>query len=79
MIFDWQSVAVALIVLAAVLYVGRRVASRLRSLLSGRRADVHTLPASGCGGCANARPASPSNAPPVKVLVQIGRSRPPLP
>ena len=66
MTFDWQTIAVALIVLAALLYVGRRALSRLRA---GR--DGSTV--SACGNCPSEKSAVQAPAP--RVLVQIDRSR----
>jgi len=74
MAFDWQTVMVALAVLAATLYVGRRGWSRLRSFRAaggGKLSDC----ASGCGSCGEDKQVS-APRPPVKVLVQIDRSRP---
>jgi hypothetical protein len=67
--FDWQMVMVALIVLAAALYVGRMAWARVRSMRG--RGEV-SLPA--CSGC-DAKSVK-SHAPAPKVLVQIGSTRP---
>ena len=64
--FDWQAIAVALIVLAALLYVARRALSRLRA---GRGGST----VSACGNCPSEKPAAQPPAP--RVLVQIDRSR----
>lgn len=67
--FDWQAISVALIVLAALLYVGRRALSRLRSFaLGGRGGASSSSCATGCGNCGDddARPATPA-----RTLVQI--------
>jgi hypothetical protein len=68
MTFDWQTLAVALIVACAFLYVARRALARLRSFRAGAKADCAT----GCGKCGgeSAPPARPAN-----VLVQIGHSK----
>lgn len=70
--FDWQTIAVALIVLAASGYVLRRVGARLLSMRAGARpASV-----SACGNCPSGE-SKPAAAPRPKVLVQIGRTRTP--
>jgi hypothetical protein len=68
--FDWQAAAVILIVLAALLYVGRMGARRLRSMRA-RGGDVAADIA--CSGCSAGEVKSAAPAP--KVLVQIGRRR----
>ena len=45
--FDWQAIAVAIIVAAAFVYVARRGLSRLRSFRSKGGASCAT----GCGNC----------------------------
>ena len=70
MIFDWQNVAVILIVLAAISYVGRCGWRRLRSFVLRKGGDS---PAASCGSCAGNQ--KPQNARPLNVLVQIDRSR----
>ena len=64
--FDWQALAVALIVLCALAYVARRGLARLRScrLKGGGKA---TACATGCGGCGDEK----ETARPANVLVQI--------
>ena len=70
MSFDWQSIAVAAAVLAALLYVARRAWSRLRSMRAGARSAID------CGSCGNGDAAKPRpTAPQATVLVQIGRTR----
>jgi hypothetical protein len=65
--FDWQTVAVALIVAGALFYVARRGLARLRSFTAKGGAACAT----GCGKCGDeALPSRPSNAP-----VQISRAR----
>ncbi|HKP71448.1 MAG TPA: hypothetical protein VJT82_00830 [Pyrinomonadaceae bacterium] len=64
--WDWQTVAVSLIILAALAYVGRRGWSRLRSFAAGGRAKAAC--ATGCGSCGDEKPAS---ATPRTTLVQI--------
>ena len=71
--FDWQQLAVALIVAAAVFYVARRALSRLRSFRRSGAASASDC-AAGCGKCGDAgRAAAP--APPR--VVQISRARTP--
>ncbi|HEX8069667.1 MAG TPA: FeoB-associated Cys-rich membrane protein [Pyrinomonadaceae bacterium] len=68
MLRDWQNVAVLLIVLAALVYVGRRGLARVRGLVGRGKADASC--ATGCGAC------GPAEAPrPVEqTVVQITRS-----
>jgi hypothetical protein len=49
---DWQSVMVALSVLAALTFVGRRGWTRLQSVLR-TKVDLGSSCASACGGCAS--------------------------
>ncbi|MCA1621973.1 MAG: FeoB-associated Cys-rich membrane protein [Acidobacteria bacterium] len=66
--FDWQTVAVALIVAGAFLYVARRGLARLRSF---RMSKGGGSCATGCGKCGDVdAPVRQTNAP-----VQIGESR----
>jgi hypothetical protein len=69
-VFDWQTIAVALIIAGALFYVARRGLRRLSSFrANGRNAAAC---ASGCGKCGEeARPA----ARPANVLVQIDPKR----
>jgi hypothetical protein len=75
--FDWQNIAVALIVFAACIYAGRRAWARLRAF--GRNttttgADASTC-STGCGACGDATETRAKQAGrPASVLVQIGRS-----
>ena len=64
--FDWQALAVALIVLLALAYVARRGLARLRSfrLRGGSKASAC---ATGCGNCGDEK----ETARPANVLVQI--------
>ena len=60
--FDWQALAVALIVLTALVYAGRRAFARLRSFTSRGRAGV-TDCATGCGKCGDeVKDSKPANA-----------------
>ncbi|MBV9926703.1 MAG: FeoB-associated Cys-rich membrane protein [Acidobacteria bacterium] len=45
--FDWQTVAVALIIAGALFYVGRRALARLRSFRASKGGSCAT----GCGTC----------------------------
>lgn len=67
--YDWQSIAVALIVLAALLYVARRAWARLRSMRAGAKSPVD------CGSCGDGGAKPTTRAPQATVLVQIGRAR----
>lgn len=65
--FDWQTVAVALIVAGAFLYVARRALARLRSFAAKGGGSCAT----GCGKCGEAdAPLRESNAP-----TRLGRSK----
>ena len=67
MSFDWQTIAVALIIAAALFYVARRGLARLRSFRAGAKAGCET----GCGKCGGeVAPSKPAN-----VLVQISTQR----
>jgi hypothetical protein len=69
MSFDWQSIVVALVVLAALLYVARRTWARLRSMRAGAKSPAD------CGSCASGDAKPRLTAPQPTVLVQIGRGR----
>ncbi len=71
MTFDWQTVAVALIIFAACLYVARRAAMRLRSLRPRGAGDPASACETGCGSCGG----EPKQTRPAPALVQIDRSR----
>jgi hypothetical protein len=67
--FDWQTIAVALIVAGAFFYAARRALARLRSFRAGPKAGAGC--ATGCGKCGDeVAPARPANA-----LVQISQER----
>ena len=70
MLFDWQTIAVGLIILAALFYVLRRVGARLRSMRAGARA----VSVSACGNCPSGE-SKPAAATRPNVIVQIGRTR----
>jgi hypothetical protein len=65
---DWQSIIVALSVLAALAFVGRRAWMRLQSVVRAR-AGVTSSCAGACGGCASE--ASDKRIPEQKVVYQI--------
>ncbi|HEX8852381.1 MAG TPA: FeoB-associated Cys-rich membrane protein [Pyrinomonadaceae bacterium] len=67
--FDWQTIAVALIILGALVYVARRGIRRLRSF--GTQAGAPPC-ATGCGSCGG-EPATKTKAAPL--LVQISTRR----
>ncbi|HEX7958044.1 MAG TPA: hypothetical protein VF508_13940 [Pyrinomonadaceae bacterium] len=65
--FDWQTIAVALIVGCALLYVARRALARLRSFGAAKGGGCAT----GCGACGDAdAPLRPAKSP-----VRIGRTK----
>jgi len=66
--FDWQSVIVALLVIGAIVYVGRLVIARIQSLSMSR--GTSSACSTGCGSCAGS---VNTPAPPVTTLVQIKR------
>jgi len=63
----WQTFAVAIIILAASVYVGRRVWAHIRSLGKG---TGEAGCATGCGGCENNR----TVATPTRQIIQLSRS-----
>ena len=67
--FDWQTIAAALVVLAAAAYVARRAWARLRSMRAGAKSAVD------CGSCGEGDAKPRPTAPQPTVLVQIGRAR----
>ena len=69
MAFDWQTIAVALIVAGAFFYVARRGLARLRSFRAGVKAGAGCE--TGCGKCGE----EVSTAGPASALVQIGARR----
>ena len=75
--FDWQTIATALIILAACIYVARRAWARLNALLrspGARGGGIASSCATGCGQCGDDR--GPSSASPTKkVLVQISGAK----
>ncbi len=71
MFWDWQNIAVALIITGALAYVGRRGLSRFNSFRAKNKSGVSASScASGCGSCGTgSTPAQ--TARPQQVLVQI--------
>ena len=70
MFTDWQTWAAGLIVLAAVLYVGRRGWRRLRSFRAGLQGEASCT--TGCGKCGTE--GATAVTPRASVLVQIARA-----
>ena len=67
MTFDWQTIAVALIIAGALLYVVRRALARLRSFKLSKGGSCAT----GCGTCGDVdAPLRQSNT-----LVQVGKTK----
>jgi hypothetical protein len=65
--FDWQTIAVLLIIAGALFYVGRRALMRLRSFKTSKGGSCET----GCGTCGDVdAPLRQSN-----VLVQVGKPK----
>jgi Fe-S cluster biogenesis protein NfuA len=71
MMWDWQTVAVWLIILAALAYVARRGWVRLHSFRASGKAEAAC--AGGCGSCGTER--TTARTPATQVLVQLNRSR----
>jgi hypothetical protein len=67
--FDWQTIIVALLILGALVYVGRRGLTRVRSLYA-TKAGANTCD-TGCGKC-EASQSQPAAS--LKTLVQLERS-----
>ena len=67
MSFDWQTIAVALIIASALLYVGRRALARLRSFKANKQGSCAT----GCGTCGDVDAPLRQTSP----FVQVGRSK----
>lgn len=66
--FDWQTLTVTLIILAACAYVARRGWGRLRSFRATGAGDSASC-ATGCGKCGDTETKSTT----AKTLIQIGR------
>ena len=71
MSFDWQTVAVALIVAGALVYVARRAFARLRSFRVNKGKGGGGSCETGCGKCGDVdAPVRETNA-----VVRLGRSK----
>ncbi len=70
MTFDWQTIAVALIILAALFYTGRRAWSRLRAFRASK--GVSAPCETGCGSCGEQKPKVAANTQRT-VFVEISR------
>lgn len=68
MTMDWQTIIVALLILGAVVYVGRRGMRRLRAFGASKAASASCD--TGCGSCDGATARSTT---PVTTLIQINR------
>ena len=69
MMFDWQTIAVLIIIAGALLYVGRRALARLRSFRTSK--GVGSSCATGCGTCGDVDAPLRQSTP----LVQVGGTR----
>ena len=69
MTFDWQTIAVALIILAALFYTGRRAWSRLRAFRASK--GVSAPCETGCGSCGSEQKPKPATT--RTVFVEISR------
>ncbi len=68
---DWQTIAVALMILAACAYTGRRALSRLRSFRAAGNSDTAAC-ATGCGNCGGE---SRQTTKPAPIMIQISTQR----
>jgi hypothetical protein len=69
---DWQTIAVWMIILAALIYLGRGGLARLRSFRAGGEGQASPSScASGCGSCGGDEPPKATATRPQNVLVQI--------
>lgn len=70
--FDWQTIATALVIMGALIYAGRLVWLRVRSFREGRAGAGSCE--TGCGSCGE----KPKQAATQRtVFVEISKSRPP--
>ncbi|HEX8889181.1 MAG TPA: hypothetical protein VF779_08385 [Pyrinomonadaceae bacterium] len=69
---DWQSIVVAFIILAALVYTGRLAWKRLLTLRAGK--DGATPCETGCGSCGGDKPKVQATE--RTVFVEISRSKP---
>jgi hypothetical protein len=70
MTFDWQAIAVALIILAALAYTGQRAWSRLRAFRASK--GTSSPCETGCGSCGGEQKPKPA-ATQRTVFVEISR------
>ena len=70
--FDWQTFAVTLIILAALAYVARRALARLRSFRLSKRQGAPACP-TGCGSCDDAKTKT-TTAPPLTRITRRARN-----
>ncbi|MDQ3816878.1 MAG: hypothetical protein M3362_04185 [Acidobacteriota bacterium] len=70
--FDWQTIATGLVILAALIYAGRLAWLRLRAFRAGR-GGARTCE-TGCGTCGGEKPKQAATE--RTVFVEISRSRP---
>jgi hypothetical protein len=68
---DWQTIAVWLIILAALAYLGRRGLARALSFRVGGKGQASSSCATGCGSCGDEQPTAANVSRPQNVLVQI--------
>jgi hypothetical protein len=68
---DWQTIAVALIILAALIYTLRRAWSHLRAFRAKRAGEAAC--ATGCGSCGSEQKPKPATT--RTVFVEISRTR----
>jgi hypothetical protein len=68
---SWQTIVVALIILAAAVYVGRLAWDQIRAF--GKESDGDAC-AKGCGNC----PGTKTPVFPAKQIIQLSRSKSPL-
>ena len=54
----WQNILVALMVLSAAIYIGRRAWFRIRPFFTNTRANEHQCKPVTCGGCISAQTSS---------------------
>jgi hypothetical protein len=71
MTFDWQAIAVALIILAALVYTGRRAWSRLSAFRASK--NVSAPCETGCGSCGGEQKPKPAATTTRTVFVEISR------
>ena len=70
--FHWQNIVVALILVSTGIYIGRRVWSRVRSLVRTDASDEVSCAGGGCAGCGS--PAATAKLPRSPIASQGQRS-----